>query len=50
MTVYITKSCDDQEVIDFFTDSIDYKNSMFGFVRKHDCYLNPPDIEMEEDY
>ena len=44
---FLTTLYDDQEFIDCFTNAIDYKKNMFEFIKEHDCYLNLPDIEVE---
>ena len=38
---------DDPEFIDCFSNTINHKKNMFEFIKKHDCYLNLPDMEIE---
>ena len=45
---FLTTLYDDQEFIDCFSNSIDYKKNMFEFIKEHDCYLSLPNIEMEK--
>ena len=44
---FLTMLYDDPEFIDCFSNTINYKKNMFEFIKKHDCYLNLPDMEVE---